>query len=81
MNLLSQTWVLRSYTRDELDDPVGVLEDAVLALDVGPHQLDVLRQVGLGGPNPCQALLDVVEEAFGQGRVLVQVDQMRRLKI
>ena len=72
--------MLSSYTRDELDDPVGVLEDAVLALDVGPHQLDVLRQVGLGGPDPCQALLDVVEEAFGQGRVLVQVDQMRRLK-
>ncbi len=32
----------------EADDALHVLEDAVLAGDVGAHQLDVLRDVRLG---------------------------------
>ena len=69
----------RSRLGDELDLAVGVLEDAVLVEDVAADQLYVLGDVGLGRPDPGQALLDVVEEALRQGGVLVQVDQVRRL--
>ena len=63
----------------ELDLSLGVGEDAVLAEDVPPDQLDVLADVGLGGADAGDALLDVVEQALGEGRVLVQVDEMRGL--
>ena len=63
----------------ELDDALRVLEDAVLAEDVCADELDVLRDVGLGGPDARDALLDVVEQALGQRGVLVQVHEVRSL--
>ncbi len=65
--------------RHQLHDPLRVLKDAVLAQDVRADQLDVLRNVGFGGPDPRHALLDVVQQALGQSGVLVQVHQVRGL--
>ena len=64
----------------QLDDALRVLEDAVLAEDVCADELDVLRDVGLGGADARDALLDVVEQALGQRGVLVQVHQVRSLE-
>ena len=58
---------------------VSVLEDTMLADNVGADQLDVLRDVGLGRPDPGDALLQVVEETLGQGGVGVQVHQVGSL--
>ena len=51
----------------------------MLAEDVCADELDVLRDVGLGGADARDALLDVVEQALGQRGVLVQVHQVRSL--
>lgn len=59
---------------------LGVVEDAVLAEDVPADQLDVLADVGLGRADAGEALLDVVEQALREGRILVQVDEMRGLR-
>lgn len=48
--------------------------------DVRPYELDVLRDVGLGAADARDALLDVVQEALRQRRVLVQVHQVGRLE-
>ena len=45
----SCTTAVHCVAREE--PTVVVLEDAVLVDDVGADQLDVLGQVGLGGPN------------------------------
>ena len=52
----------------------------MLVVDVLAYELDVLRDVGLRGADPRDALLDVVDEALGHGGVLVQVDQVGSLK-
>ena len=77
---MSNTCCSIAYAGDELDDSVGVLEDAVLALDVGAHQLNVLGQVRFRGAYPGLTFLDVIEETLGEGRVLVEIDQMGSLK-
>ena len=82
---LSQHRLLReqratTYQRHQFDDAFRVFEDAVLAEDVGADELDVLRDVGLRRADARHALLDVVQQALGQRRVLVQVHQVRRLE-
>ena len=52
----------------------------MLVIDVLADQLDVLRDVGLGRAHSGDALLDVVDQTLGHGRVLVQVHQVRRLE-
>ena len=66
-------------SRRQRDHVVAVLKEAVLVEDVRAAQLDVLRDVGLGRADPRDAVLDVVEQALGHERVLVQVDKVRRL--
>ena len=44
--------------------------------DVGPDQLDILRDVGLWGADPGGSDLQVVQQALGQGGVRVEIDKM-----
>ena len=48
--------------------------------DVLADQLDVLRDVSLCRAHASDPFLDVVDQTFRHGRVLVQVDQMWCLK-
>jgi hypothetical protein len=50
----------------------------VLRFDVGADQLNVLRNVGLRGSHPRDAVLRVINQALRHERVLVQVDQVGR---
>ena len=55
---------------------IVILKHTVLIGNVGPDQLDILGDVGLGGADPGGSDLQVVQQALGQGGVRVEIDQM-----